>query len=295
MANFCTKCGKPLNEGEVCSCQIATDASAQAAPQMTPPPQAAPGMVPPPVAPNPDVAPARTKEAEWFNQTKDAFVSNTKNIFQELLPMLKTPSDTAARLSKGDNGLVLGLEMIAVKTVLALVLFVITFIRLHSTMGGYISLPWFRGILLVLFTTVGADCLNAVALKVVSGLFNRKATIPGMFAIVGQRVLFDVGVMVVMGVTSLFSTGIATAVVIIGSMGLIAMEYDCFVASTEGEKNKNVYVYMIAKAAVTVIILLIASLLLKGMLSSLIGGSLFGGLGSLLGGAGDSGIMNYLY
>lgn len=368
MAKFCTKCGKPLTEGEVCSCQavvqqaaapvveaveptpvvteqalqgipVAPQATsvippvmpAQAAVQtpppvtpmspsqavaQTPPPvaprqaapqgtyqQAAPqgtsGMVPPPVASNTGQTSTMTKEAEWFNQTKDAFVSNTKNVFAEILPMLKTPKDTAARLAKSESGLLLGLELIAVKAFLALVLFLITFISLSVKLGNlmgdykeYISLPWFRGIILVLIITIGADCLNAVLLKVVAGLFNVKATFQGTFAIVGQRILFDIFVMVVMGIMSLFSTGLAIAIVLIGAIGLIVVEYSGYSAAVEGDDNKKVYMYMIAKAAVTVVSLLLAYLLLKGMISGMFGsvlGNAMGGLGS------SSSIFDMLY
>ena len=80
MGNFCTKCGRPLAEGEICNCQ------SQSAPQpqqtTTPPPQP---MAPP-------------KE----NIVKKGF----QNMWEALKTLFKNPAEAAAVLAKEENWLV---------------------------------------------------------------------------------------------------------------------------------------------------------------------------------------------
>ena len=61
MGNFCTQCGRPLQEGEVCNC------TTQAAPNPAP---AAP--TPTPVAPNP-VTPVQAAPSQSSREIKQGF------------------------------------------------------------------------------------------------------------------------------------------------------------------------------------------------------------------------------
>ena len=85
MGNFCTQCGRPLQEGEVCNC------TAQAAPNPTPaaptPTPVAPNPVTPPqAAPTPAPAPTPTPVQAAPSQSS----REIKQGFENLVTALKT-------------------------------------------------------------------------------------------------------------------------------------------------------------------------------------------------------------
>lgn len=90
MGNFCTQCGRPLQEGEVCNC------TAQAAPNPTP---AAP--TPTPVAPNP-VTPVQAAPSQSSREIKQGF----ENLVTALKTVWKNPAEAASALAKKESWLV---------------------------------------------------------------------------------------------------------------------------------------------------------------------------------------------
>lgn len=89
MGNFCTQCGRPLQEGEVCNC------TAQAAPNPTP---AAP--TPTPVAPNP-VTPPQAAPSQSSREIKQGF----ENLVTALKTVWKNPAEAASALAKKESWL----------------------------------------------------------------------------------------------------------------------------------------------------------------------------------------------
>ena len=79
MGNFCTKCGRPLAEGEICNCQSQSAPQPQPQQTTTPPPQP---MAPP-------------KE----NIVKKGF----QNVWEALKTLFKNPAGAAAVLAKEEN------------------------------------------------------------------------------------------------------------------------------------------------------------------------------------------------
>lgn len=79
MGNFCTQCGRPLQEGEVCNC------TAQAAPNPAP---AAPNPVtPPPAAPTPVPTPVQAAPNQSSREIKQGF----ENLVTALKTIWKNP------------------------------------------------------------------------------------------------------------------------------------------------------------------------------------------------------------
>ena len=89
MGNFCTQCGRPLQEGEVCNC------TAQAAPNPAP---AAP--TPTPVAPNP-VTPVQAAPSQSSREIKQGF----ENLVTALKTVWKNPAEAASALAKKESWL----------------------------------------------------------------------------------------------------------------------------------------------------------------------------------------------
>lgn len=113
MGNFCTQCGRPLQEGEVCNC-TQQNAEQQAAPQPTPQPaqQAAPQPAPAPqpaqqAAPQP--APAAYQQAPQQPMPPSQTAMEVKNGFNNLVTALKTiwtnPANAASALAHKDSWL----------------------------------------------------------------------------------------------------------------------------------------------------------------------------------------------
>ena len=204
MAKFCTKCGKRLEEGEVCSCvrqaappqpeavqsnapvsaegaaapQQGAVAGDQVSPQQTnayqaPPQQANTYQAPPQQqAPNGQYAQgnARTKEAEWVSQKGSQVLSETKNVFAEILPLLKRPVTHTSKIAL-KNSKAVGAEFIGAKAVIVLLIMLFIISKIKEAMGlfgGIVEIPYVNLILAALLLTAGLDCLEALLLKVYS-------------------------------------------------------------------------------------------------------------------------------
>lgn len=93
MGNFCTQCGRPLQEGEICNCtqQAAPEVAPQPAPQPIPQPvpQAAPQPAPQPI-PQPTPQP----------------------VYQQVPPQPAVPSQTSIEIKNGFNNLLTALKKI---------------------------------------------------------------------------------------------------------------------------------------------------------------------------------------
>lgn len=96
MGNFCTQCGRPLQEGEVCNC------TAQAAPNPAP---AAP--TPTPVAPNPVTPPqaAPTPVQAAPSQSSREIKQGFENLVTALKTVWKNPAEAASALAKKESWL----------------------------------------------------------------------------------------------------------------------------------------------------------------------------------------------
>ena len=316
MAKFCTKCGRPLKEGEVCNCSVnygytqpqgnpnmygqqsAPQSNPnmyrqQSAPQGNPNPytqQGAPQGSPNPytqqngqntyyqqgqsenmnMAGNPYNEYGRTKEAEWFNEKKNAVVSVTKNMFLEILPILKKPVTRVKELAAG-NDAVVGIEFIAAKALLFMIMNVLFLMRIKDSLGivgDYVEIPYFKILVLTLLLTAGIDFLEALFLKVFTGLFNGITNFNAMVNVVGARALYDTMIMLVAGILTLISVKFGLIVFMLATLITPYVEYHGYTASVQLDENKKVYAYYVVKVCVTVIVMLIAYLFLKGMINS---------------------------
>ena len=121
----------------------------------------------------------RTKEAEWLYNKKDQLVAGTKNMFSEILPILKAPVTRVKAIADSNNPAV-GIEFIATKMVVCLIFLLIVLLKIRGAVSGYssylnIKIPYFKSILCVILATAGIDVIDAVFLKVITALFGAKA------------------------------------------------------------------------------------------------------------------------
>ena len=118
MGNFCTQCGRPLQEGEVCNCTAqaapnpapAAPNPAPAAPNPapaapTPTPVAPNPVTPPPAAPTPAPAPAPTPVQAAPSQSSREIKQGFENLVTALKTVWKNPAEAASALAKKESWL----------------------------------------------------------------------------------------------------------------------------------------------------------------------------------------------
>lgn len=130
MAKFCTKCGKPLEEGEVCSCTQAAPQQ-QAAPQM----QAAPQQQAPQQQ-------GYVSNEQQFQQTQQAVAGFLTRMFGAFINVIKHPV-TAGRdmILKGDYAVAIAL--IVLQGIVTCIFGAVTakdVSIIHTILDGYSSL-----------------------------------------------------------------------------------------------------------------------------------------------------------
>lgn len=317
MAKFCTKCGKRLEEGEVCGCvrqaappqpeavqsnvpvsaegaaapQQGAVAGEQAPPQQTnayqaPQQQANTYQAPPQQqAPNGQYAQgnARTKEAEWVSQKGSQVLSETKNVFAEILPLLKRPVTHTSKIAL-KNSKAVGAEFIGAKAVIVLLIMLFIISKIKEAMGlfgGIVEIPYVNLILAALLLTAGLDCLEALLLKVFSGVLNILTNTNAMFTVVGTRALYDALIMVVTSIFALVSAQLAFMFYGITSLILPYVQFGGYRAVVQGDEDKKVYAFFIAKACMLIIIYFVFYLFTKDLFMGILKGAISNGLGNM--------------
>lgn len=292
MAKFCTKCGRKLEDGEVCTC---TSEGTQSM---------APGYQQSQENDNKyyqqngnqyyqqnqqsgnqyyqqnqqngnqyyqqNRNQGMTKEAEWFNEKKNAFVSVTKNMFSEILPILKNPVSRVKAIAMSNNPAI-GMEFIISKGIIFLVIMLLLLLRIESMFGfgSYISIPYFKMILVTIIFTVGVDFLEALLLKVFTGLFNGFTNFNAMVSVVGARALYDTMIILVVGIFALLSLKIAFYIFAVVSLITPYIEYSGYQATVQGSEDRKPYAFFVVKACVTIVVAILAYIIIQDMLGGL--------------------------
>ena len=111
-------------------------------------------------------------------------MAGARNMFREVLPILKRPVTETRRIAAGNSPLV-GLELIGLKALIILIIVLIAASRISGISNGMIQMPYFKLIILTLLLTVGIDALEAVLLNAFAGMFKGSTNINAMFCVVG--------------------------------------------------------------------------------------------------------------
>lgn len=259
MAKFCTKCGRKLEEGEVCFC---VDVTVKEEP--------IPEPVQQPYQQQPDEQ-TKTKEAEWIQEKTSALVSGTKNMFAEILPILKAPVTRMQQLA-GDKNSIIGMEFIIAKGIISLILVLIVLSKISSLLGSYIKLPYGKAIIMVLLFTVGADFLEALLLKVITAAANGATTQSAMITVVGTRGLYESIITIIAGILALVSFNAAIIVYFLCISVSTYIQYSGYQATVKMNDDRKPYIFFIVKACLFIIIYIVLDLMLKDLLTSSLSG-----------------------
>ena len=299
MAKFCIYCGKPLEEGEVCSCQKNEGAGGRVQIQK---PQAGgdsgrqqdanggswqnqqqgpengqqqgqpggngyyqqgqpggngyyqqgqPGG-------NGYYRQGRGPEMEWINNKTQRFVSGTKNMFSEILPVLKAPITHGRELMHSGSSAV-GTEFIIAKCVLMILMMFLAVIKIKSSMGAwgdYIEVPYFKMIFVVIVLTAGLDFLEAVLMHGITVAFGGASNIRMMLSLIGVRALYHSIGMVAAGLLALVSGKVALVVFLVFMLMSSYVEHHLYVSVVDCGEDRKLYAFLIEKICLAVVCLI---------------------------------------
>ena len=218
----------------------------------------------------------RTKEAEWLYNKKDQLVAGTKNMFSEILPILKAPVTRVKEIADSNNPAV-GIEFIATKMVVCLLFLLIVLLKIRGAVSGYssyidIKIPYLKSILCVILATAGIDVIDALLLKVITALFGAKASFQAYIDVVGATDMFAIFIIIIEGIL----IGIAPEIALV-FFGILAplvtyIQFAQYRAVADIDEDKKPYAYFIAKLCFTIITGLVVYLLVRSTLNSMAGG-----------------------
>ena len=240
-------------------------------------------------------------QSQWFNDKKDKIVRNAKNLFAEIVPLVKKPDSTLRGLAKSNNSII-SLQMIGLRVVM-MILMILMFAwkfslpaKLKDEMGDYAEMfafPTFKLILVSILLIVAGAYLLAALLKAFSGKMNQVPTLNQtlltsgvsslikFFAAIVDTLVFlicfpSLGGLAESGSMSALASagerlkaGIWIFALFHGAVAIVTIvfEFKSYQTSVNGDEYKKMYTYILAKAIASLIIVLVAYFILKGMVS----------------------------
>lgn len=178
MARFCTKCGKPLEEGEVCTCEQEAATQTQQVPFQQAQQQAAPQMTPEQLAQQQAVA----QQQQQFQQTQQAVAGVAKRVFGAILNVLRSPVVAGRQIILAGD-VVVSLILIALQGIFTTIFGVVAAKKVCGFIGGgmyswfgeelkvpYVKIIFGTLIISILLSVVLAVLLWVASLIVKNGL-----------------------------------------------------------------------------------------------------------------------------
>lgn len=269
MGKFCSQCGRPLEEGEVCNCQQ------QAQPQSEQQSQTEQQQM------GPQSQTGQQSNAQQLNQAVGKAAEATKALAGKIVPILKNPVEELKGIAAtGDSKL--GIQMVLCNIIASFLLLIIGMIALRLKLGDmaeYMEIPYMKIVL------VGTIVLAAYYFAMAGILFGfTKAFAKGTevnfaqsITAVGGKALYDIAVFV-LGALCLVINGVFGFYVIMAGLAftylLMVVTYSESVALKGSFK-----VYVLAITYICMMVLLIFAM--KSFAQSLFDTVFAGSLGSL--------------
>ena len=217
----------------------------------------------------------RSREAEWLNEKKNAFVAVTKNMFSEILPILKRPVGRVREIA-ASNSPAVGLEFLVTKLVVTILIGLFIILRLKSALNTpygdvsqYVKIPYFQLFLIAVIFTIGIDLLNALLLKVFAGVFGGSASVSAMINVVGARAMYDCIFIIVGGILGLLSLPAGIFVSALAAVLTPYIEYGGLQGCGNLSEDRVAYAFFVTKICMAIITAILAFLLAAGVVQSL--------------------------
>lgn len=273
MASFCNQCGKPLQEGEICTCQ---QQAANPAPNAVPQFQQAPvqnqmGNIPFQAAPQQGAAFAANS-----GQMANQWIGSSKNVFTNIVDLFKDPIGTVKRIAD-ENKLMPPMIMVIINIVVIYLVSVISMVTVRIKLGDYaewISIPYVR---IVLTTTILAaiyDFALAGALFLSTKVFfKEETTFPKMLSIVGSKVILDSIFIIIGAIFMILNRTLGMLIIAVGMMFttiIFIMSFQKISVLTDAKKFYALFIGMVMQTIVMVIIYyMIANSIVSSLTSAL--------------------------
>lgn len=267
---YCTKCGRKLEDGEVCTCTQKTQV-----PHM----QADPAQVKTPQMEQRQASGEQEqqeknvfknvhlneKDTEWAREKGTQAAGAAKEICQKMLRTLKKPVSHAAEMAENADGND-GFKIIVTKAVLLTVIMLIVAVSIGKKLQGWIEIPYGNVLLMMVAVTLGADWLETSLLRFFNGVFKGNASKNAMYAVVGTRAVYDLATILVTVILFKFvdviALGIGAALVLLSAY----VEFAAYIHVVEMDEDKKAIAFFIAKICTLIIVALVVVALGKDIL-----------------------------
>ena len=267
---YCTKCGRKLEDGEVCTCTQKTQV-----PHM----QADPAQVKTPQMEQRQASGEQEqqeknvfknvhlneKDTEWAREKGTQAAGAAKEICQKMLRTLKKPVSHAAEMAENADGND-GFKIIVTKAVLLTVIMLIVAVSIGKKLQGWIEIPYGNVLLMMVAVTLGADWLETALLRLFNGVFKGNASKNAMYAVVGTRAVYDLATILVTVILFKFvdviALGIGAALVLLSAY----VEFAAYIHVVEMDEDKKAIAFFIAKICTLIIAALVVAALGKDIL-----------------------------
>lgn len=256
---YCTKCGKKLEEGEICSCTQRRAARDAQIPHMRN--EQRRSVISEKIAEN-------GKNAEWAKEKGTQAAGIAQDIFRQIFQIIRKPVSKTAEMAAG-NSRMEGFRLLIAKAAVFVVITCILISRLNRQLGGWAEIPYMSMCFLTLVLTLGLDWIEVLFLGIFSkafkGVFSRNA----MYAVVGTRTVYELVTLIVAAVLSMCSQFTA---ILTGGLLLVLtfyVEAAAYRATVDMNEDKKVFAFFIAKICTLVAALILIFLLGQDMINSL--------------------------
>ena len=267
---YCTKCGRKLEDGEVCTCTQKTqvphmqaDSAQVKTPQMEQ--RQASGEQEQQEKNVFKNVHLNEKDTEWAREKGTQAAGAAKEICQKMLRTLKKPVSHAAEMAENADGND-GFKIIVTKAVLLTVIMLIVAVSIGKKLQGWIEIPYGNVLLMMVAVTLGADWLETALLRVFNGVFKGNASKNAMYAVVGTRAVYDLATILVTVILFKFvdviALGIGAALVLLSAY----VEFAAYIHVVEMDEDKKAIAFFIAKICTLIIAALVVAALGKDIL-----------------------------
>ncbi len=266
MAKFCIYCGKPLEEGEVCSCQqaAAKDTAAESASENSTT-QAA----------GTEGTSNNTTGTASNNAGSNAFVEKLKLVFTKFADYFKSPTGTAKEFA-AKNDSTYGILMICTNLIVLFLLLLLLINKvsdaLDSTLGGR-----FRMLLgdssfsiALMFTVIFAAYYFAMAGMLVlttTAMFKGSMKFSQAVSIVGVNAFINAVIIIVAVILMFVSPTLGLIVLYVGLLYSTLMEYVSYIEMADISSDKKAYALLISLIGVMLAVFL-ASKIMGSMIAT---------------------------
>lgn len=280
MAKFCIHCGKPLEEGEVCTCPeaVAENATTQteANENQTPVEEVAAET---PVTPTPQ--PTSNTEGTTDSTSSNEFVEKLKLVFSKFVDYFKSPVSTVKEFA-AKNDKTYGILMICLNLIVVFLLVLLLMLSGSNALGSIPFLGYMLGDsafpIALMFTVIFAASYFAKAgmfVLTTKSIFKGIMTFDLAVSIVGVTAFINAVVILVSVILMFVSPTLGFIVLALGMIYSSLTEYVAYIEMADIHSNKKVFALLISTIGVFLAIYIAST-----VMGAIVGSSVSNSFGS---------------